>query len=228
MAWNKCNNEQLLLYRSILEQELENISLPEQCRPVDINQNYENIVNAIHKAADLALPHSKFNKHAKPYRTPEVRAAHTQERNKRRQWVEHGRPRNREDFFYRSYKESKRHFRKLQKSAIANIELKYYKDLNSSADCDMRHFWHLVNQRRKIKSSSVCKLKRGDTSAFILLPISKNLSYKLYYVMCIMSRLIWIYSVYLFSYCCVWRLHENVLNAITGWSMHTLYQLGLS
>ena len=58
VAWNKCNNEQLLLYRSILEQELENISLPEQCRSVDINQNYENIVNAIHKAADLALPHS--------------------------------------------------------------------------------------------------------------------------------------------------------------------------
>ena len=37
-------------------------------------------------------------------------------------------------------------------------------------------------------------------SAFILLPKSKNLSYKLYYIMCIMSRLIWIYSVCLFSF----------------------------
>ena len=26
----------------------------------------------------------------------------------------------------------------------------------------MRQFWHLVNQRRKIKSSTVCKLKSGD------------------------------------------------------------------
>ena len=56
-------------------------------------------------------------------------------------------------------------------------------------------------------------------------PTRKNLSYNLYYGMCIMSRLIWIYSVCLFSYCCVWRLHENVL---TKWSMHTLYQLVLS
>ena len=32
----------------------------------------------------------------------------------------------------------------------------------------------------------------------------------------------------LIQLCCVLRLHENVLNALTGWSMHTLYQLVLS
>ena len=162
VAWNKCNNEQLMLYRSTLEHELQNISLPEPCRPADVNKYYEDIVNAIHKAANLALPRSKFNKHAKPYWTREVRAAHTQQRLKRKQWIEHGRPRNQDNPFYRSYKDSKRRFRTLQKAAIANVELKYYQDLNSSAECDMRQFWHLVNQRRKIKSSTVCKLKSGD------------------------------------------------------------------
>ena len=44
---------------------------------------------------------------------------------------------------------------------------------------------------------------------------NRKMTYKLYYVMCITSRLIWIYSVCLFSYCCVWRLREDVLNAIT-------------
>ena len=47
----------------------------------------------------------------------------------------------------------------LQKAAIANVELKYYIDLDASATCDMRYFWHLVNRRRKIKCSNISKIK---------------------------------------------------------------------
>ena len=57
-------------------------------------------LNAIHKAANDTLPNSKFDKHAKPYWTPEVSAAHTEQRNKRRKWIEQGRHRNRENAFF--------------------------------------------------------------------------------------------------------------------------------
>ena len=60
------------------------------------------------------------------------------------------------------YKESKSRFRSLQKAATANLGLKYYVDLDSSATCDMRYFWHLVNRRRKIKLSNVSKIKSGS------------------------------------------------------------------
>ena len=86
-------------------------------------------------------------------------AAHKEQRNKRSEWIAQGRPRHRDNVFFASYKESKSRFRKLQKAAIANVELKYYIDLDSSAACDMRYFWHLVNKRRKIKSSNVSKIK---------------------------------------------------------------------
>ena len=162
VAWNKCSYEQLSLYRSTLEQELEHINLSEQCCAADVDLLYENIVNAIHIAANDALPHSSFNKHAKPYWTPEVSAAHTEQRNKRGEWIEQGRPRQRENAFFASYKESKSRFRKLQKAAIANVELKYYIDLDSSATCDIHYFWHLVNRRRKIKSSNGSKIKSGN------------------------------------------------------------------
>ena len=159
VAWNKCSNEQLLQYKHTLEQELEHVKLPEHCCAADVDIYYEYIVNAIHKAADATLPHSKFNKHAKPYWTPEVSAAHREQRNKRREWIEQGNPRHQSNAFFAAYKEAKSRFRKLQKAAIANVELKYYIDLDASATCDMRYFWHLVNRRRKIKCSSISKIK---------------------------------------------------------------------
>ena len=64
--------------------------------------------------------------------------------------------------------------------------------------CGMSEYWYVL-----------------QISTFILLPKSKHLPYKLYYVMSIMSRLIWILSVCLFSFCCVWPLRENVLKAST-------------
>ena len=74
-----------------------------------------------------------------------------------------GRPRGRDNTYFRSYKEAKSRFRKVQKEAINTIELKYYSELDQTAECDIRLFWRLVNKRRKAKSSMVCKLVNDDT-----------------------------------------------------------------
>ena len=158
IAWNKCTDEQLNLYRSMLEQELDVLELADSCTPLDIDIYYEKIVNSIHKAAKLSLPISSFNKHAKPYWTSEVKAAHLEQRKRRIDWIVNGRSRNKDDGFYKSYKKAKRKFRKAQTDAIYEIEMKYYSDLESSADCDIRYFWQVVNKRRKTKTSAVSAL----------------------------------------------------------------------
>ena len=91
IAWNKCTDEQLNLYRFILEQELNVLELADSCTPLDIDIYYEKIVNSIHKAAKLSLPISSFNKHAKPYWTSEVKAAHLEQRKRRIDWIVNGR-----------------------------------------------------------------------------------------------------------------------------------------
>ena len=133
VAWNKCSYEQLSLYRSTLEQEQEHINLQEQCCAADVDLFYENIVNAIHKAANDALPHSKFNKHTKPYWTPEV-STQSKETS-----AENGSSREDPDNVKMHSLRRIRNQRavyvnyKKEPSRIANVELKYYIDFDSSA-----------------------------------------------------------------------------------------------
>ena len=164
IAWNKCSEDNLNLYRYSLEQELKSLQLPETCTALDIDSYYEGIVKANHTAANIALPFSTFNKHAKPYWTSEVKAAHADQRQKRIEWIHKGRPRDKTDCFYKNYKLSKQKFRKAQKDAIANVETTYFSELETSADCDIRYFWHLVNKRRVTKRTAVNELKvNGST-----------------------------------------------------------------
>ena len=66
---------------------------------------------------------------------------------------------------YKSYKEAKCRYRKIQNEEINVVELKYYSELDESAECDVRLFWHIVNRRRKTKSSNVCKLVTDEETA---------------------------------------------------------------
>ena len=43
----------------------------------------------------------------------------------------------------------------IQNEEINVVELKYYPELDESAEYDVRLFWHIVNRRRKTKSSNV-------------------------------------------------------------------------
>ena len=130
-----------------------------------MNVFYNGIVEAVHKASEKSLPFGRYNQHAKPYWTKKVKIAHQDQRQKHIEWIKHGRSRNPENFHYKLYKKAKCNFRKIQKEEINAIELKYYSELDESAECDVRHFWHIVNRRRKTKSSTVCKLVTDEKTA---------------------------------------------------------------
>ena len=91
-----------------------------------------------------------------------MKAANTEQRNKHKEWVKQGRPRNRDNAYYKTYKDSRRLFRNIQKEAINKVEFRYYSDLDSSADCDKRLFWQLVKKRRKTKPSYISTIKAVD------------------------------------------------------------------
>lgn len=111
------------------------------------------------------MPVGQFNQHAKPYWTDKVKEAHRNQRLKRIEWIKHGRPRHKDNIYYKSYIDAKHKFRKIQKEEINATEFKYYSELDESAECDVRLFWHTVNKRRKAKSSMVCQLVTDEDVA---------------------------------------------------------------
>ena len=165
VAWNKCSSEHIADYQAALNEELNKLEVPRDNTEANVNTFYGAIVEAVHKASEKSLPFGRYNQHAKPYWTKKVKAAHQDQRQKRIDWIKHGRSRNPEDVYYKSYKKAKCNFRKIQKEEINAIELKYYSELDESAECDVRHFWHIVNSRRKTKSLSACKLVVEEKTA---------------------------------------------------------------
>ena len=57
----------------------------------------------------------------------------------------------------------KRVFINVQTRAIEQCLSKYYDELNTAADCDMRLFWTLFNKKKKKKSGLITELLNGDT-----------------------------------------------------------------
>ncbi|MCG8079181.1 MAG: endonuclease/exonuclease/phosphatase family protein, partial [Candidatus Thiodiazotropha taylori] len=164
VAWNKCSNEDISSYQYILGEELSKLEPPRQYSQTNINSFYNSIVAAVHKAAEVALPSGQYNQHAKPYWTERVKQAHRDQRHQRIEWLKRGRPRSPDNIYYKNYKNAKRTFRKIQTDEINAVERKYYSELDKSAECDVRLFWHVVNKRRKSKSSAVCRLVTDENA----------------------------------------------------------------
>ncbi len=103
-------------------------------------------------------PSSKYNEHAKPYWTAEVKQSHAIQRSRRVEWILSGRPRDRDNPQYIAYKAAKREFKHAQAHAIEMIQTNFYSDLDASSNCDMRLFWSLVNTKRKKKRNAITHL----------------------------------------------------------------------
>ncbi len=111
IAWNKLSDDHLTMYQYSLDQSLNSVSMHE----CTVDSLSDGIRHAIHHAANTVLPKSTFNKHTKPYWTSEVKNAHSKSRQMRATWIANGRPRGRENIYFRNYKEAKWKFRKIQR-----------------------------------------------------------------------------------------------------------------
>ncbi|WAQ96531.1 hypothetical protein MAR_029221 [Mya arenaria] len=122
---------------------------------IHVDEMYEAIVKAIVLSSYQCLQQSKFNRHAKPYWTPEVKKSYSLQREARRVWVLEGQPRGWHNESYAKYKRCKQNFVTTQKIAIENVEKYFNSQLIEAAECDSRLFWSLIKSRKN-KRPSAC------------------------------------------------------------------------
>ena len=73
-----------------------------------------------------------------------------------------GQPRNADNIIWREYKYVKKMFRKQQRIAIREYEIKYMKEFVESQELDNKYFWYLVNTSRKVKSRFVMPVQNDS------------------------------------------------------------------
>ena len=110
----------------------------------------------------MKLAQGKFNKHATPYWSPTLKAAHTHARHLRRTWSSEGRLRGHHHPSYLLYKEAKTQFKCQQRQHIVTNQNKVFDDLKKAADVDYRQFWKLLCKNNDRKSSVCTALTVND------------------------------------------------------------------
>ena len=93
ISWKRCNVTILDSYAVSITETLDEFGKPSLLTPRDIDTYYDTIAEAITSASYFTLPKSKFNQHAKPYWSQQLKHLHSLQRHARRLWVEQGRPR---------------------------------------------------------------------------------------------------------------------------------------
>ena len=151
VAWRKITNEDISRYQSHIETAL-GLSPYGDVSP---NMLSDRITNISHMAAENSLPHNRFNKYLKPYRTADVKEAHRIARYNRRLWIAEGRPRGSNFVSYTNNKVAKARFRKLQRTESDAYMEKVFNDLDKAAGLDYRLFWRLLRSRQT-KTKTFC------------------------------------------------------------------------
>ena len=86
-------------------------------------------------------------------------------RDKRRIWVQEGKPRGNSFDSYKQYKMAKCAFRKYHRSCAEKISGTLNEVIDNAAEVDNDYFWKIVNRRRNSHGSLVCsEMKFGDTT----------------------------------------------------------------
>ena len=98
-------------------------------------ENYATSISEILKTcAANNIPCSKFKSYAKPYWSADVKAAHENAVQKRRVWIENGKPRGMQHVSYAEYKREKSKCRKVLRNAIFEFESQQLIDINESSE----------------------------------------------------------------------------------------------
>jgi len=99
-------------------------------------------------AVGTCIGHRSFQSHLKPYWDSGLREYHKQMRQNRSQWCRAGRPRNKTNTEYMSYKAAKRDFRRAHRKAASEHMRQLNRNIDESAEMNTNDFWKQVNTRR--------------------------------------------------------------------------------
>ena len=114
------------------------------------------------------VPIISHNRGTKPYWGPQLTQLSRHDKAVWRLWLEDGRPR--EQFnTWRQYKAAKRNFRRAQRYAEYQYNLKFLTELADIEQIDCRYFWYLVNKANKPMIASTKRLQATKDTCGVLL-----------------------------------------------------------
>ncbi|CAG2245958.1 unnamed protein product [Mytilus edulis] len=153
VAWTKAIELNLITdYSFAVSQNLWSVCAPSSPATAEtIESYYKTIVDAIMTADHDTLPHKSFVKHLKPYWTNTVKINHAHMRKRRADWIANGKIHNRNNYFFRAYKDAKRDFRKELELAYNAYMKDCAQKLEESIDSDQKYVWSVLKSRRKQK-----------------------------------------------------------------------------
>ncbi len=93
-------------------------------------------------------PKSSFKHYLKPYWNSDLEQLHRRQSELRIAWIQHGRPRDPHNTQYKSYKESKRAFRRSHRHRVYSYMQNLDADIDRAAEINSDDFWRLYNGRR--------------------------------------------------------------------------------
>ena len=162
IAWNKASPENLKNYENKLAHLLLSLQNWALRNASDIHLFEKEIVKCIHQAAKDALPFSSPNSHTKPYWNENIKQLHKIERHERIEWIQAGRPRERNHPNYVKYKNAKELFRIAQRTASEEYMNKSIHEIQTAAECDIRLFWKLVKRSKSSYNVSNIQLVQNE------------------------------------------------------------------
>ena len=113
------------------------------------------------------LPKKGCNKALKPYWTYSLKCLCKRKKEIYRIWKLAGRPRGDDSDIWREYKLVKKIFRKEQRVAMKQYELRNMKEFVEQAEVDSSYYWHMVNVSRKAKHKRVSPVKDNNGNVLI-------------------------------------------------------------
>lgn len=157
-----------LIYRNPLDAELRNYTMthypatrPSEWTCSDIDSVYRSVVSII-KDVGSRLPKVKMCHGVKPYWSALLSELVRKKKRAWKAWTENGRPRDPSNPYWRSYKDTKRQFRRELRRHSHQADLALAQQLDSAAEINQDLFWRLVNRKRKNRAVQVRPFQRPD------------------------------------------------------------------
>ena len=157
--WRKCDKG---LYQLLLDTFLGDLNECPIENELDIETLYESIFSAINKSMNLAVPKIKFRQFRRPFWDNDLKSVYLEQKTKRLDWINAGRPRSWDCSTYAQYKTAKSKFRKM----FADKEQKYqeqnFLNVDNDFEMDSCAIWKYLKSSRNTRESLHSILLTGE------------------------------------------------------------------
>ena len=125
------------------------------------------------------LPQIKFNKALKSYWDPQLKELSKNDKAVRRDWIEAGKPRDKDNEVRQRYVKAKADFQRERRRTELFYEVKNLSEMGDSEGIDSRFFWHLY--RKFLKSKSTVNPVKSENGILLTEPVDIRKEWMEYY-----------------------------------------------